>query len=47
MNQINRHIGGPHVCGDSIDIDAKNNHLITGSWRKYSTLQVLIEISID
>jgi COMPASS component SWD3 len=36
-----RHISGPHICGDAIDIDVKNNHLVTGSWRKYSALQVI------
>ncbi len=27
-----RHFAGPSVCGDSIDIDVKHNHLVTGSW---------------
>lgn len=34
------YIYGPHICGDSIDIDAAHNHMITGSWRKFSTLQI-------
>jgi hypothetical protein len=35
-----RHFADPSVCGDSIDIDVKQNHLVTGSWRKYSNLQI-------
>ena len=35
-----RHISGPHVCGDALDIDATHNHLITGSWRKSNVLQI-------
>lgn len=34
------YIYGPHICGDSIDIDSNHNHLLTGSWRKGSTLQI-------
>ncbi|CAF0882476.1 unnamed protein product [Brachionus calyciflorus] len=33
-------IYGPHICGDTIDIDSNHNHLLTGSWRKTSTLQI-------
>ena len=38
---IFRHIYGPHICGgDGIDIDPKNNHILTASWRQNDTLQV-------
>lgn len=35
-----KYLSGPHICGDAIDIDTKYNHLLTGSWRKCSTLQI-------
>lgn len=35
-----RHIYGPHICGDALDIDAVHNHVITGSWRKNNVLQI-------
>ena len=35
------YIYGPHICGEAIDIDSDHNHLITGSWRKSSSLQVI------
>ena len=35
-----RFIYGPHVCGSSLDIDTKYNHLLAGSWRKSSSLQI-------
>jgi hypothetical protein len=35
-----RYIYGPHICGNSLDIDPNYNHLLSGSWRKTSTLQV-------
>jgi WD40 repeat protein len=31
---------GPHICGETLDIDADHNHLLCGSWRKNNTLQV-------
>lgn len=31
---------GPHICGDSLDIDPVHNHMLTGSWRKGRELQV-------
>ena len=34
-----RKIAGPHICGDSLDIDPVNNHILTGSWRKDNPLQ--------
>jgi len=35
-----RRIAGPHICGDSLDIDPVNSHILTGSWRKDNSLQV-------
>ncbi|XP_072015029.1 uncharacterized protein [Amphiura filiformis] len=35
-----RKLFGPHVCGDSLDIDAHHNHIVTGSWRKDANLQI-------
>lgn len=31
---------GPHICGDALDIDPVHNHILTGSWRKSSVLQI-------
>lgn len=31
---------GPHICGDSLDIDPIHNHILTGSWRKTNVLQI-------
>ncbi|XP_067680546.1 uncharacterized WD repeat-containing protein all2124-like [Haliotis asinina] len=31
---------GPHICGDALDIDQLHNHILTGSWRKHSVLQI-------
>ena len=31
---------GPHISGDSLDIDGAHNHIVTGSWRKENTIQV-------
>lgn len=31
---------GPHLCGDSLDIDPVHNHILTGSWRKNHVLQI-------
>lgn len=35
-----RHISGPHICGEAIDIDPKHNHILTGSWRMDKALQI-------
>jgi len=35
-----RRISGPHICGDSIDIDPVHDQILTGSWRKDNALQV-------
>ena len=35
-----RRLYGPHICGDSLDIDPQHNHILTGSWRKDKVLQV-------
>ncbi|XP_076472976.1 WD repeat-containing protein 89 homolog [Babylonia areolata] len=31
---------GPHICGDALDIDPQHNHILTGSWRKNTVLQI-------
>ncbi|VDI30447.1 phosphoribosylaminoimidazolecarboxamide formyltransferase / IMP cyclohydrolase, partial [Mytilus galloprovincialis] len=35
-----RYLHGPHICGDALDIDPYNNHILTGSWRKKDVLQI-------
>lgn len=35
-----RHLFGPHICGDGLDIDPKYNHILSASWRKHDALQV-------
>ncbi|CAF4103404.1 unnamed protein product [Rotaria sp. Silwood2] len=35
-----KHFSGPHLCGDALDIIAEHQVILTGSWRKYSTLQI-------
>ncbi|RNA38513.1 WD repeat-containing 5-like [Brachionus plicatilis] len=40
ISHSQNYIYGPHICGDAIDIDSNYNHLLTGSWRKNSTLQI-------
>ncbi|OAF70821.1 hypothetical protein A3Q56_01430 [Intoshia linei] len=35
-----RHISGPHICGEGLDIDPENDQILTGSWRKSNPLQV-------
>ena len=35
-----RHIFGPHICGDAIDLDVEHNHLVTGSWRTDEVVQI-------
>ena len=35
-----KHFAGPHLCGDALDIVPDINVVITGSWRRNSTLQV-------
>jgi len=32
-------ISGPHICGRSMDID-NNNHLLVGSWKRESNIQI-------
>ena len=32
--------GGPNLCGDSLDIDSRNNILLTGSWRRKTPLEM-------
>ncbi|TSL75248.1 hypothetical protein Baya_7403 [Bagarius yarrelli] len=31
---------GPHVCGEALHIDPSSNQILSGSWRKYNTLEV-------
>jgi WD40 repeat protein len=35
-----KHFAGPHLCGDALDIIPEHQVILTGSWRKTSTLQV-------
>ncbi|XP_066522481.1 WD repeat-containing protein 38-like isoform X2 [Hoplias malabaricus] len=35
-----RKIFGPHVCGEALQIDSSVNQILSGSWRKYNTLEV-------
>ncbi|XP_053327048.1 uncharacterized WD repeat-containing protein alr3466-like [Spea bombifrons] len=35
-----RRISGPHVCGDSLDIDPETNEILVGSWRKQESLEI-------
>ncbi|CAF1417265.1 unnamed protein product [Rotaria sordida] len=35
-----KHFPGPHLCGDALDIVAEHQVILTGSWRKSSTLQI-------
>ncbi|CAF1598639.1 unnamed protein product [Adineta ricciae] len=35
-----KHFAGPHLCGDALDIVADHQVVLTGSWRKTSTLQL-------
>uniref|UniRef100_A0A3P9AN43 Anaphase-promoting complex subunit 4-like WD40 domain-containing protein n=1 Tax=Esox lucius TaxID=8010 RepID=A0A3P9AN43_ESOLU len=35
-----RMLAGPHVCGDSLQIDPAANHILSGSWRKDNPLEI-------
>ncbi|XP_027014850.2 uncharacterized protein LOC113650621 isoform X2 [Tachysurus fulvidraco] len=35
-----RMLYGPHVCGDALQIDPSTNQILSGSWRKDSTLEM-------
>ena len=35
-----RNIFGPHICGDSMDIDCDGGEILTGSWRPEEQLQL-------
>lgn len=37
-----RHAYGPHVCGETVDIDPQHNLVLTGSWRRDNALQVTV-----
>lgn len=39
-HDVCRHISGPHICGEGLDIDGTYDHLLTASWRKENVLQV-------
>lgn len=42
-----RKLYGPHICGDALDIDPTHNHILTGSWRTETPLQVGIQSLTD
>ncbi len=35
-----RKIVGPHLCGEALDIEPSTKNIVTGSWRKDSSIQV-------
>ena len=35
-----RHIYGPHICGEGLDVDGHREQLLTASWRKENVLQI-------
>ena len=35
-----RNIYGPHICGDSMDVDCDGSTIVTGSWRPEEQLQL-------
>ncbi|CAF1088641.1 unnamed protein product [Adineta steineri] len=35
-----KHFSGPNICGDALDIVDERQTILTGSWRKNSTLQI-------
>lgn len=35
-----RKLYGPHICGDALDIDPTHDHILTGSWRTETPLQI-------
>lgn len=37
---LSRSLYGPHVCGDALHIDPSTNQILSGSWRKHTTLEV-------
>jgi WD40 repeat protein len=41
-----KHFAGPHLCGDALDIIAEHQVIVTGSWRRNSTLQVRKNIKL-
>ena len=41
-----KHFSGPHICGDALDIVADYQVILTGSWRRESTLQVRSSTSL-
>ncbi|XP_056433599.1 uncharacterized protein LOC130371762 [Gadus chalcogrammus] len=40
QEQAIRRIGGPHVCGDALHIDASKRQILSGSWRTHDSLEV-------
>ena len=41
-----KHFSGPHICGDALDIVEHHQVILTGSWRRDSTLQVTTLFSL-
>ena len=39
-----RKLSGPHICGDSLDIEPLTFNIVTGSWRYHTPLEVRIAI---
>lgn len=35
-----KRIFGPHICGESIDINPKDNTILTASWRRHDGIQI-------
>ncbi|KAL0984494.1 hypothetical protein UPYG_G00142210 [Umbra pygmaea] len=35
-----RMLSGPHVCGETLQIDSNVNHILSGSWRKNNALEI-------
>ena len=35
-----RKLSGPHICGDSLDIEPLTFNIVTGSWRYHTPLEV-------
>ncbi|XP_007235955.2 WD repeat-containing protein 5B [Astyanax mexicanus] len=40
MQHSIRMLYGPHVCGDALHINPASNQILSGSWRRYNTLEV-------
>ncbi|CBY35184.1 unnamed protein product [Oikopleura dioica] len=40
QERATKRIFGPHICGESIDIDPKEHTILTASWRRHDGIQV-------